>query len=95
MKIFVGNLSWDVTDSVLKEAFSKYGEVSEGGVVKDRENPDKSRGFGFVTMSNDSEARAAIDGLNGTDLMGRALTVNEARPKEEGAGARRGGGFRR
>ncbi len=84
MKIFVGNLSWDVTDKDLLDLFAAYGSVSEASALKDRET-GKSRGFGFVTMENDTEARAAIDALNGKDLMGRPLTVNEARPREEGA----------
>jgi len=84
MKIFVGNLSWDVTDKDLMDTFAAYGTVSEATALKDRDT-GKSRGFGFVTMENDSEARAAIDALNGKELMGRPLTVNEARPREEGA----------
>ena len=66
------------------DLFAAYGNVSEAAALKDRET-GKSRGFGFVTMENDSEAKAAIDALNGKDLMGRALTVNEARPRVEGA----------
>jgi len=84
MKIFVGNLSWDVADKDLMELFSAYGNVSEASALKDRDT-GKSRGFGFVTMENDEEAKAAIDALNGKELMGRPLTVNEARPREEGA----------
>jgi len=84
MKIFVGNLSWDVADKDLLELFSAYGNVSEASALKDRDT-GKSRGFGFVTMENDEEAKAAIDALNGKELMGRPLTVNEARPREEGA----------
>ena len=84
MKIFVGNLSWDVADKDLMELFSAYGAVSEASALKDRDT-GKSRGFGFVTMENDEEAKAAIDALNGKELMGRPLTVNEARPREEGA----------
>jgi len=92
MKIFVGNLSWDATDTDLKDAFAQYGAVSEASVVKDRET-GRSRGFAFVIMENDAEAQAAIDGMNGKEIAGRAIVVNEARPREEGGGSR--GNFRR
>ncbi|MEK7642618.1 MAG: RNA-binding protein [Patescibacteria group bacterium] len=84
MKIFVGNLSWDATDADLKDAFSAFGGVSEASIVKDRET-GRSRGFGFVVMDNDGEANAAIEGMNGKEIAGRAIVVNEARPREEGA----------
>lgn len=89
MNIYVGNLSYDVTDDDLRTAFSAYGQVASASVIKDRYS-GRSRGFGFVEMPNSSEAQAAIGALNGKDLKGRAITVNEARPRAEG-GARRGG----
>lgn len=82
MRIFVGNLSWDVTDKDLTDTFSAYGSVAEASALKDRET-GRARGYGFVTMNNDDEARSAIDALNGKELMGRPMTVNEARPKED------------
>lgn len=93
MNIFVGNLSFETRDEGLRQAFSAYGEVSSAQVVMDRDS-GRSRGFGFVEMPNDAEARAAISALNGSDLGGRALTVNEARPRpprNSGGGGGRGG----
>ncbi len=81
-KLFVGNLSWDATDNDLKEIFSKFGELSEVTVLRERDT-NRSKGFGFVTFTNDKEAETAINEMNGKELMGRALTVNEARPKED------------
>lgn len=89
-KLFVGNLPYKTNDSELKDMFSQNGEVSEAVVIMDRER-GVSKGFGFVTMTNDAEALAAIEAWNGKDIDGRALTVNEARPKEE----RPRGGFGR
>ena len=93
--IYVGNLSYDVTDSILQEAFEAFGQVSSASVVKDRET-GRSRGFGFVEMPNAEEAQAAIDGLNLQPIEGRNVTVNEARPREDrrggGGGRGRGGG---
>ena len=86
-KLFVGNLSFDVNEARLQDAFSAHGTVLEANLMLDRMT-GKSRGFGFVTMSTEDEAQQAIDGLNGTDLGGRSLTVNVARPREEGGGAR-------
>lgn len=93
MNIYVGNLSWGTREEDLQEAFEAFGEVSSVAIITDRET-GKSRGFGFVEMPSDSEARAAIAALNGTDMGGRNLTVNEARPREErgGGGGQRGGG---
>jgi cold-inducible RNA-binding protein len=88
MKIFVGNLSYRVTDEELEAAFAPYGEVVSAQVVMDRET-GRSRGFGFVEMASDSEADAAIRAMNGKDLGGRPLTVNEARPKTAGGNAPR------
>jgi RNA recognition motif-containing protein len=89
MKIFVGNLSRDVMDDDLRQAFESFGKVDSATVIKDKFT-GASRGFGFVEMSSGAEAQAAIDGMNGKDLKGRAINVNEARPREE-----RGGGERR
>lgn len=92
MKIYVGNLSFSTTEDALQAAFSSHGGVEEVRVVTDRDT-GRPRGFAFVTMGNDAEAKAAIEALNGKDMDGRALTVNEARPKAAGGGG--GGGFRR
>ena len=92
MNLYVGNLSFNTGNDELRAAFEAYGTVSDARVVNDRET-GRARGFGFVEMSNDAEGRAAISGLNGKDLGGRTLTVNEARPREErGGGGSRGGG---
>ncbi|MEK7635057.1 MAG: RNA-binding protein [Patescibacteria group bacterium] len=80
-KLFVGNLPYKTTDTDLRDMFSGNGEVTEAVVIMDRER-GVSKGFGFVTMTNDAEATAAIDAWNGKDVEGRALTVNEARPQE-------------
>jgi len=81
-KLFVGNLSFKTTDSDLKDLFSKAGEVTEAVIIMDRER-GVSKGFGFVTMTNDAEANAAIEMWNGKEVDGRALTVNEARPQTD------------
>ena len=91
MNIYVGNLSWEVTQEDLQEAFQAHGQVANVNIITDKYT-GKSRGFGFVEMPNDDEARAAISALNDQELKGRNLNVNEARPKTEG---RRGGGGRR
>ena len=88
--IFVGNLSFDATESSVRSMFEQYGTVDRVNIVTDRDT-GKARGFGFVEMGNDSEGQNAIAGLNGRELDGRALNVNEARPKENRSG---GGGFR-
>ena len=90
-KLYVGNLSYEVQDRDLQQLFAEYGTVSSAKVVTDRDT-GRSKGFGFVEMSTDAEAEAAISALNGSEVQGRALTVNEARPKESGGGERRGGG---
>ncbi|MEX2430629.1 MAG: RNA-binding protein [Dehalococcoidia bacterium] len=82
MRIFVGNLSYQTQDADLEDAFRPYGEVESATVVMDRFS-GRSKGFGFVEMRDDSQAQAAISGLNGTQVDGRAVTVNEARPREE------------
>ena len=89
--IFVGNLSFDTTDTDLHAAFGAYGEVGRASVVRDRDS-GQSRGFGFVEMTNSSEATQAMSALNGQDLNGRTLNVNEARPREAGGGNNRNGG---
>jgi RNA recognition motif-containing protein len=97
-KLFVGNLSFDVTENDLQDAFVAFGPVSEVNLMTDR-STGRSRGFAFVTMATPEGAQAAIQGMAGKDLKGRALTVNEARPREErsggGGGARGGYGDRR
>lgn len=80
MKIYVGNLSYSTSEEGLEAAFSEFGTVDSADIIVDR-NSGRSRGFGFVEMSNDDEATAAIEGLNGKDLDGRNLTVNKARPR--------------
>ncbi len=95
MNIYVGNLSPGVTDEDLQQAFEAFGKVISATVIKDKFS-GRSRGFGFVEMPAKAEGQAAIDGLNGKDLKGQSLKVNEARPRPEGrrGGGRRGGGHR-
>ena len=88
MNIYVGNLAYEVTEGDLQQAFEAFGEVTSAKIITDRAS-GTPRGFGFVEMSTKAEGQAAITGLNGTELKGRTLTVNEARPRSEG---RRGGG---
>ena len=90
-KLYVGNLSYGTTDSELRKLFEEYGSVESAQVIVDRDS-GRSKGFGFVEMSNGQEAQAAIDGLNGQEVGGRALTVNEARPREDRGGRSGGGG---
>lgn len=80
-KLFVGSLSWNVKDDELKEFFASAGDVVSARVITDRES-GRSKGFGFVEMSSDDEAKAAIDQLNGKELDGRAVNVSEARPRQ-------------
>src|SRR4029450_7158970 len=87
-KLYVGNLSYNVRDDDLQQAFAQYGTVSSAKVMMDRDT-GRSKGFGFVEMGSDPEAQSAIQGMNGQSLAGRAIVVNEARPREE-----RPGGFR-
>ena len=96
MNIYVGNLSYEVTEEDLKEAFAVFGEVDTVKIIKDNYT-GRSKGFGFVEMPAKSEAQSAIEGLNGKDLKGRNLNVNEARPRAEGrrGGSRPGGPPRR
>jgi RNA recognition motif-containing protein len=93
MKIYVGNLSFSINDESLSQIFSEYGAVDSAKVIVDRDS-GRSRGFGFVEMADDQEARNAIESANGKEIDGRALTVNEAKPQKKrgGSGGRRGGG---
>jgi len=90
MNIYVGNLSFDSTDEDLRQAFEAYGTVESAQVIRDRAS-GRSRGFGFVEMPEKEEALAAIEGLNDTELQGRNLRVNEAKPREDRGGGGRGG----
>jgi cold-inducible RNA-binding protein len=92
-KLFVGNLSFDVTENDLQDLFTPFGPVSEVNLMTDRAT-GRSRGFAFVTMATPEAAQAAIQGMAGKDMQGRALTVNEARPREERSGGGGGGGGR-
>ncbi len=91
MKIYVGNMSFNTTEASLEGLFTNYGAVAEVSIVTDRDT-GRPRGFAFVTMPNDEEAKAAIEALNGQQFEGRTLTVNEARPRENRGGGK--GGFR-
>jgi RNA recognition motif-containing protein len=88
--IYVGNLSYEATEDDLRQAFSQHGEVSSVAIIKDKMT-GRSRGFGFVEMADKNQAQAAISALNLTEVRGRAITVNEARPKGEGGGGGGGG----
>lgn len=95
-KLYVGNLAYSVRDDSLHQAFSQFGAVTSAKVMMDRDT-GRSKGFGFVEMGSDAEAQAAINGMNGQALEGRAIVVNEARPREDrpggfGGGGRSGGG---
>jgi len=91
VNIYVGNLVWAYTSDDLLQLFSTYGTVARAQVVMDRET-GRSRGFGFVEMANEAEAKAAIEALNGSEVNGRPLTVNEAKPREPRPAGNRGGG---
>ncbi len=90
MNIYVGNLSWEATEEDLRQAFEPFGQIESVRIITDKFS-NKSKGFGFVEMPAKAEAQAAISGLNGKELKGRTITVNEARPRPEG---RQGGGQR-
>jgi RNA recognition motif-containing protein len=94
MKLYVGNISFDTTEETLRNTFSEHGDVEEVAVITDRDT-GRSRGFAFVTMADDGAARNAIDALNGKEIDGRSLNVNEARAKTGGGGGGGGGGGRR
>lgn len=89
--IFVGNLSFGVTEDAVRSLFEQYGAVERVSIVTDRDT-GRAKGFGFVEMTGDAEAERAINSLNGQELDGRNLTINEARPKEDRGGSRAGGG---
>ena len=91
--IYVGNLSYNATEEDLRQAFSQYGDVSSVSVIKDRET-GRPRGFAFVEMPDEAQAKQAIDNLNNAEIADRRVTVNEARPREDRGGGRRGGGRR-
>jgi cold-inducible RNA-binding protein len=91
MKIYVGNLPWSVDDDALAELFEPHGDVASANVITDRET-GRSRGFGFVEMHDDGQARAALTALENVQIEGRALTVNEARPRADRGGRGGGGG---
>jgi len=90
-KLYVGNLPYTATEEALNEKFGEFGRVESCKVITDRDT-GQSKGFGFIEMGTDSEAHAAIDGLNGTDYEGRPMKVNEAKPQERGRGGGGGGG---
>ena len=90
MNIYVGNLSWNLKDQDLTDLFTPFGEVASAKIVLDKFT-QRSKGFGFVEMANDEQAQAAIAQLNGSEVDGRNLVVNESRPKEEGSGGGAGG----
>lgn len=88
MKLYIGNLSYNTSQETLESAFTAHGDVSEVAIINDRET-GRPRGFAFVTMNNDDEARSAMEAVNGQEIDGRTVTVNEARPKPQRSG---GGG---
>jgi RNA recognition motif-containing protein len=92
MNIYVGNLSWSMTDDDLMNLFSQFGAVSSAKILKDKMN-GRSKGFGFVEMNDAEEAKAAISNLNETEIQGRKLIVNESQPREEGSGG--SGGYKK
>src|SRR5216117_977654 len=105
MNIYVGNLNWNMTSDDLNNLFAPYGEVVSAKIVTDKFNNNRSKGFGFVEMSDDEAARQAISNLNDTDVLGRKIVVNESAPRKEGdsgggykkknLGGRGGGGYNR
>ena len=90
-KLYVGNLTYDVTDATLEQLFAAHGTVQSAQVIMDRDT-GRSKGFGFVEMKTDQEAQAAIAAMNGKEVDGRSLTVNEAKPREDRGGGRGGSG---
>ncbi len=94
MNIYVGNLAFEVSETDLQSAFGAHGEVESARIITDRDT-GRSKGFGFVEMPNDDEGNAAIEALNETDLSGRSINVNKARPKTERSGGGGGGGGKR
>ena len=94
MKLYVGNMSFDSNEAEVRKAFEAHGKVDTVAIIMDRDT-GQPKGFGFVEMSNEAEAKAAIEGLNGKDFMGRTLNVNEARPRAEGPRRGINSGYRR
>jgi len=96
MKLYVGNMSFDSSETELRKAFEAFGAVDSVTIIMDRDT-GRPKGFGFIEMSNDAEAKKAVEGMNGKDFMGRTLNVNEARPRTDGPrrGGSSGGGPRR
>ena len=94
MKLYVGNMSFDTSEAEVRKAFEAHGQVDSVTIIMDRDT-GRPKGFGFVEMSNDAEAKKAIEALNGKDFMGRTLNVNEARPRTDGPRGGGGGGGRR
>ena len=94
MNIYVGNLSYDVTDETIKQAFESFGQVISARIVKDKYTGE-SRGFGFVEMPEQAQAQAAIKGLNGKELLGKQMSVNEARPRTDRGRSGGQGGYQR
>ena len=94
MNIYAGNLAYSITDQGLQEAFEEFGTVDSAKVIQDRDS-GRSKGFGFVEMPNNDEARAAIEALNNSEIDGRNITVNEARPRPQNSGRGGYGGGRR
>ena len=94
MKLYVGNMSFDTSEDDLRKAFEAHGQVDSVTIIMDRDT-NRPKGFGFIEMSNDKEAQAAIDNLNEKDLMGRTIKVNVARPRNEGSRGGGRGGFGR
>jgi cold-inducible RNA-binding protein len=98
MKLYVGGLAYSINDEELEKTFAEFGTVTSAAVIKDRDS-GQSKGFGFVEMSDDAEAKKAMAELNGKEVSGRSIMVNEARPQEDrrsgGGGGNGGGGFRR
>ena len=92
MNIYIGNLSFDTTEETLRASFAQFGEVDTVNIIMDRES-GRPRGFAFAEMPNNTEAQAAVDGLNGSQLDGRALNVNEAKPREPRGNRGGGGGY--
>ena len=95
MNIYVGNLSWTMTEQDLTDLFSPYGEVLSSKIVTDKFNGNRSKGFGFVEMSDDEAGRNAISQLNETEVSGRKIVVNESQPRPKEGGAGGGGGFKK
>lgn len=92
MNIYVGNLSWSMTDADLEGLFTPYGAVSSAKILKDKMS-GRSKGFGFVEMADDESAKAAIAALNETEIQGRKIIVNESQPRPEGSGFKKSGGY--